>query len=288
MNSVLVEIDTLDPSMIEPTSVIFAVGKRGQGKSFLCKDILYRLRKKVDYCIGMSLTERQNGHMSSFLAPAFVYGNIEAEVFRLMKSWHTMCTLNGTTLRGALYLDDCMAQKALFRKKPLNQYIAEICKNGRHWPLLLLNAMQSFKDMAPELRSQADWIFMFASQNEEELEDVRSEYLSSTLSKDQFKALMQKLTQDRGILVIRNDPNNANDLRKMVYRYKATPTPDRKYYIGNPALYLLSQYYRPQRPPVAPPLKASELRDDVRSPSAPTALPKKADIIVQVNSTAKT
>lgn len=287
-----VTIDTLDPTKISNTSTVLVVGKRGQGKSYLCRDLLYRLRKTLDYCVGMSLSEKANNGLSSFLPSGLVYDEITPEIFKNIIQWHKMYAEIHKNdrdeykrkLHGALYLDDCMAQKQVFKRKPLNGYISEIFKNGRHLTLFMMNAMQMFKDLGPEARTNADWIFVFGTQNEEDMDEIRKEYLSALLTLPQFKRLMMELTQNHGVLVIRNSAGE-NDLRNIIFRYKAQPTPEH-FFVGDPTMYVLNQYYKKRESTVVRPLKASLLRGDIGS-SGGSNIRRGAELVVKVNTTAK-
>ena len=73
-------IKELDPSVIDPTSLIMLIGKRNTGKTYLMKDLAWNWHNhgmkdgaKIDMVICMSPTELLKGDFRSFIPYAHLY-----------------------------------------------------------------------------------------------------------------------------------------------------------------------------------------------------------------------
>ena len=150
-----IEKRRLDPNGGPPTIII--IGPRGTGKTYLIKDLMYYVRKIP---AGMMITgsEASAETFSNFFPKSFIYD--EVDINRIENIAKTQTKLRKKKTEGdyssLLLFDDCGYDKKITREK----IIKKIFCNGRHLKILLLMTVQYCIDIPPDLRSNADFVFM--------------------------------------------------------------------------------------------------------------------------------
>lgn len=192
-------------SMIQPDATIMVVGKRGVGKSVLEMDILYHVRERIDMIISVAPTIPTWKKFRELMPNSCVFKNFPEE---LIEDLYKLCNQfieeadSDTTARKpcmALIMDDCGYDKEIWKSKILK----EICANGRHAGFFCCFCFQYLRDCPSVLRTQADFVFFFASSSEKEMKKIHEDYFGH-MSFPHFRNIMNEATRDRQCLVLRN------------------------------------------------------------------------------------
>ena len=142
---------------------ILCIGKRGSGKSFLLRDLLYHFRN-IPAGIIISPTERMHGDHKRYFPDLYIHDNI------------TDATMNNILLRQSeminkakqnidhkidpsalLIMENCLSSKKEWSK---NKIIQEIMINGRHYYLTNIVTMQCPMGISPDMRLNFDYVFL--------------------------------------------------------------------------------------------------------------------------------
>lgn len=126
-------------------------------------------------------------------------------------------TNDTTTLKHLLFLDDCLATKGAWTKDP---YLMDALFNGRHRQLTYVLTMQYPLGITPELRSNFDYVFLFAEDIISNLKRIYDHYAGFFPDFNSFRQIHRQLTEDYGCMVIINRGISASFYDKIAY-YKA-------------------------------------------------------------------
>lgn len=217
---------------------IAMVAKRGSGKSYVTREILYRLRKTVPGGIVISKTEDVNPFYSTFIPDTYIHYEYSNEVMRdvfmrqkLLKKKLVEKKEKGKTFnpRAFLVMDDCLSDKGSWVK---DKWIQEIFFNGRHYSLTYLITMQFSLGLKPELRANLDYVFLLNTDNNTEVKKYFDHYAGIFPNLDTFKDVFGQVTKNHGCLVLNNRSTGDGFLDK-VFWYRASSTPPDMTNYGN-------------------------------------------------------
>lgn len=220
----------VEPDKGPPTIVI--IGSRGTGKTYLVEDLMYYFRKIPT---GMIVTgsEASAESFSKFFPKSFIYDEVDTD--RIEK-----IAINQTKLRkkntpgdysSLLLFDDCGYDKSITRKK----IIKKIFCNGRHLKILLMMTVQYCKDIPPDLRSNADYVFILRENVQEARKKLWKEYAGIIPNFETFNEIMNVCTDNRGILVVDNT-SISNNLTDNIFWYRAK-NPLKTFRVGSDQLW---------------------------------------------------
>lgn len=220
------QLRKFDITSIKDDKIIVLIGKRGTGKTELLKDILYFKR---DFPIGSVInpTESANRNFSSMVPPIFIHEEYRPEIIEnvlkrqtiIMKKINKELQMYGKSSidpRAFLILDDCLYDNSW--KKDKN--IRYIFMNGRHKKLFFLITMQYVLGIAPDLRTNVDYIFICRENiiaNRKRLYDA---FAGMFPTFEMFCSVMDQCTENFECLVIDNT-SRSNRLEDQVFWYKA-------------------------------------------------------------------
>ena len=213
-----------------PTIII--IGSRGTGKTYLVEDLMYYFRKIP---AGMIVTgsEASSESFSEFFPKSFIYDEVDTD--RIEKIANNQAKLRKKNTPGdyssLLLFDDCGYDKSITRKK----IIKKIFCNGRHLKILLMMTVQYCKDIPPDLRSNADYVFILRENIQESRKKLWKEYAGIVPTFDAFNEIMNTCTDNRGILVVDNT-SISNDITDNIFWYRAK-FPIKKFKVGSPSLW---------------------------------------------------
>lgn len=206
--------------------VIFMVGKRGTGKSFLVEDLLYYHQNiPVGACI--SATEESNGFYSKIIPKLFIHyeysENIIANVLKRQKmivkqikkeiKLYKKSSIDG---RSFVILDDCLYDNAWSRDKLMKL----IFMNGRHWKIMLIVTMQYPMGVPPNLRTNIDYTFILRETNLSNRRRIYENYAGVFPTFDSFCNILDQCTNGYECLVVDNTVRS-NKLQDQIFWYKA-------------------------------------------------------------------
>jgi hypothetical protein len=160
------ELKKFDITNIRNDNVVVLIGKRGTGKSFLVKDLLYY---HTDLPIGtvVSGTESANRFYGDFIPNAFIHEEVDPQLVEnvitrqklVMKKLNKEKGTYGSSRidpRSFIILDDCLYDSSWAKDKN----IRSIFMNGRHLKLFFIITMQYPLGIPPNLRTNIDYVFI--------------------------------------------------------------------------------------------------------------------------------
>ena len=236
------EVRKFDPSTIKSDSVICMVGKRQSGKSYLLRDIL-TYHKSIPAGIVISPTEQGNHFFQNFIPNFLIYDEYTPEIIKtfldrqikITKQRNDEIKKYGSSSidpRAFLLLDDCMYEKSWQTDKNIRC----IFLNGRHYNIFFLLTMQYALGLAPILRANIDYIFIFKNNMVKEREKLYNHYAGMFNDFHTYCKVMDHCTTDYACLVIDNKVQT-NKIEDQVKWYKAKEVTD--YRLCSPELWNL-------------------------------------------------
>jgi GTPase SAR1 family protein len=202
-------------------SKIVIIGKPKSGKSYLIRDLLYS--KKHIFPVGMVIngTEDSNHFYSNMFPETFIYDQMNTSAIQNFKRRQRLAKQILPNPWSVLIVDDAMDQTGIF-KTPLFQ---DIFKNGRHWKMMLIMAMQYSMDIPPGLRICIDGTFIFREPNLKYRKSIYENYASVIPDFKTFCDIMDQITNDYTALYIHNQ-TASNNIEDCIFWYKAKQVPD--------------------------------------------------------------
>lgn len=225
---------TLD-EMCESPSIIM-IAKRGSGKSWITKSLLY---KHANTPVGLiiSPTEKDNPFFSDFFPDTFIFYKYESKILKkllirqkliLKKAREKHKEGKFVDTRAIVVMDDCLASKGTWAKDPL---VSELLFNGRHRKITYILTMQYPLGITPELRSNFDYVFLLAEDYISNLKRIFDHYAGMFPDFNSFRQVFRQLTEDFGSMVIKNRGSRTNLFDKIAF-YKAPNLNNKKVSFG--------------------------------------------------------
>ena len=217
-----IELSRFNINDIKDDKVVVLIGKRDTGKSFLCKDILYRHRN-IPVGTVISGTEGANQFYSKIVPKLFIHGEYTAALIHNMIKRQKMLISKvneGETLdpRAFLILDDCLYDNAWTKDTNMRS----VFMNGRHYKLLFLLTMQYALGIPPNLRTNIDYVFILRENYVSNRKRLYEHYAGMFPTFEMFCQVMDQCTENYECLVINNNAKS-NKLTDQVFWYKAEP-----------------------------------------------------------------
>jgi len=193
-----------------PACVIY--GKRNTGKTFLVKDLLYRVRDYPNTDI--FVREETDKDIYSPMAP----------IDRVKVGWklignvlnrQTAACATENDARAAVVLDDCFESHHVFNYPPLRQ----IMINSRHLKTTLISVMQYPIKFKMEMRANVDYIFICRTPVISDRKAIYKEFGGMFPTFDIFCQVLDACTNDYECLVIDNRTASYN-IEDMIFWYK--------------------------------------------------------------------
>ena len=115
--------------------------------------------------------------------------------------------------------------------------------NGRHYKLLIIMAIQYARSIPPDLRNNADYVFILREPSQEQRKKLYSDYAGIVPDFKSFCKIMDKCTADYGCLVI-DKTTSSNEIEDNIFYYKAKIN-KKPFKVGSRALWEFhNKYYR--------------------------------------------
>lgn len=231
---VVIDIRELDPDVIEPSyahardpfytnggNKITVIGRPGTGKSFLITSLIYEKRHCFPSAMIMSGTEDSNNHFSRYFPSTFIHDGLDLNVLSnyIQRQKHAK-RIDPVGSWSVLLLDDCLDDPKMFNRP----VIQGIYKNGRHWNMFLITALQYCMDIKPTIRTNVDGVFILREPVLRNRKSIYDNYASIIPSFQLFCNLMDHITSDFTALYI-NNRAQSNNWQDCVFWYKAQPVP---------------------------------------------------------------
>ena len=213
--------------------VIVLIGKRGTGKTFLVKDLLY-YQQDVPIGVVISGTEEGNGFYAKLVPKLFIHNeyntsiieNIlkrQKSVLKQIKKEIESYKRSTIDARAFVILDDCLYDGSWTRDKMMRL----LFMNGRHWKIMLIITMQYPLGIPPNLRTNIDYVFILREPYMTNRKRIWENYASMFPTMESFAAVMDQTTENYECLVINNNAKS-NKLNDQIFWYRAENHPDFK------------------------------------------------------------
>lgn len=211
--------------LVQKHFVAIMTAKRGSGKSYLTKDILYRLHcEGFPRCCIFSGTVGANKFFSDFIPEVFVHSpldlntlthiwNAQKEIILKQRCGHLD---ENEDTRILIVLDDCSFDKKTFT----SQVIREMLCNGRHYKLTLIITLQYLLDLPPAMRSNVDFGFFFRDNIKTNRERLYRQFAGFYPDYRTFEAVFEACTANYECMCVDNTVSST-DHTDIVSYYKA-------------------------------------------------------------------
>lgn len=240
----ILEFD-LKNMVMDPSIVMIA--KRGSGKSFITRDIIYHYRH-IPGGVVIAPTDRMNSFYKFFFPDLYIHYDIKDVILKKILLRQTIMIEKAKNKKkvgkkvdpsGILIMDDCLSKKKTWSK---DENILEILMNGRHYRLTYILTMQTPLGISPELRLNFDYIFLLKEDSTINKKKLYDNYASMFGTLREFESVFAKCTEDYRSMVIDNRKPSDN-IKDKVFWFKAK---DRKFSFGSGKFKQLhKQYYDP-------------------------------------------
>lgn len=237
-------------NMIPDDAVVLFIGRRGTGKSWLIKDLMWN-KQKIPVGTVISGTESANAFYSTIVPSLFIHeefnSGIISNVLRrqdaITKQIRKEQEVRGSSAldrRAFIVMDDCMYDNKWINDK----YVRSLFMNGRHFGLLYVLALQYVMGIPPVLRGQVDYVFILRENQVSARKKIYEQFAGIFPSFELFCQIMDQCTEDYECLVIHNGART-NKIEDCVFWYKAMPHSDFK--IGSRDHWVKSAEYERQK-----------------------------------------
>lgn len=238
----------LDKMVQHPSIVMIA--KRGSGKSFIARDIIYHYRH-IPGGVVIAPTDRMNSFYKYFFPDLYIHYDIKEIILKKILVRQTLMISKEKEKRkegkridpsGILIMDDCLSRKKSWAK---DENICEILMNGRHYKLTYILTMQTPLGITPDLRLNFDYVFLLKDDSTINKKKLWDNYASVFPSIASFEKVFNACTEDYRAMVIDNR-KPSNDIKDKIFWFKAR---DRKFSFGSKRFIDLHKiYYNPIQP----------------------------------------
>lgn len=220
---------------------ILSVAKRGSGKSYLIRDIIYHLSVSPgqvklgedEYYINsgipcgtvISVTDKLNSFYEQFFPSSYIHHEPDEKIFKKILYRQTEMIdkfkrkyKKGIKIdpRAILVMDDCLSKDNWKKIEAMN----EILFNGRHYQLTYILAMQYSKGIGPALRGNFDYICLLNEDFYMNMRKLYEEFAGMFPSYQLFYQVFKECTQDYRCMIIDNR-KPSRDINKKIFWYKA-------------------------------------------------------------------
>lgn len=234
-------------NMVKNPAIVM-IAKRGSGKSFVTREILYHYRHIIPGGVVISPTDRMNPLYKFFFPDLYIHYEINEGLLKRILARQSMmiekqkekkkCGLK-VEPKGILVMDDCLARKKSWAKE---ESIMEILMNGRHYKLTYILTMQTPLGITPDLRLNFDYIFLLREDSAINKKKLWINYASMFPSLISFTKVFSKCTSDFRTMVIDNRTPK-DQINEKVFWFKAS---ERKFSFGSKKfIELHKKYYDP-------------------------------------------
>lgn len=224
--SINLQLRKFDMTRIKDDKIVIMIGKRGTGKSWLIRDLMYHHRS-IPVGAVISPTESSNGFFKHFIPKIFIHDEYHPSITaNFMKRQVKMTKLiekgeKNIDPRAYLIFDDCLYDNSWKNDK----YIREVFLNGRHRAIQFLLSLQYAIGINPMLRTNVDFIFILRENIISNRRKLYEQYAGMFPTFEMFCSTMDQCTENYECLVIDNTIQS-NKIEEQIFWYKSEPHPD--------------------------------------------------------------
>lgn len=228
METIIVNKFDLNTMVKNPTILLNA--KRGSGKSVCIKHLLWYFSTILHYPVGVlcSKSEAVDPFYQKFFPDSFIYDSCSDELFnKILRRQSKLVSENekrksrGEQTKDSrliVVLDDVISDAKSWKN---SNALGEIMFNGRHYDITLILAVQDVVAVGPAIRLNFDYVFLFKNDVKNEIDKIYKYYAGVFPSAKIFNEVLQRATEDFGILILIKRGEKSNSLNDKIARFKA-------------------------------------------------------------------
>jgi hypothetical protein len=195
---------------------VIICGKRGSGKSILCRYLVTQEASEFDEIFVISGTEDANHFYESFIDKRNIFTEFKADWLQSFFSKIENQAKNDKKQSVLLILDD-VASDQDFKK---DNTLQRIFIKSRHYGLSIIVLQQFLYQIAPICRANSDWVFC-GQMNQKSSIILADEYILGDITKRDFYKLYHKLSSNHSFMVINNTTvEDISDLNQLYGKVK--------------------------------------------------------------------
>lgn len=230
-------------TMVENPAIVM-IAKRGSGKSYITRDIIYYYRD-IPGGVVIAPTDRMHPFFKFFFPDLYIHYNIDEIILKKILVRQTIMMQKRDAKkkmglkvdsRAILIMDDCLSKKKTWQK---SDSIIEILMNGRHYGLTYILTMQTPLGITPDLRLNFDYVFLLKDNSAINKKKLYDNYASMFPTVAYFEKVFAACTVDYKALVI-NNKSNSDEIKDNVFWFKAKP---RKFTFGSSKFVRIHRRY---------------------------------------------
>ena len=223
-NSKELQFNEFDLSTLCAHPSICIIAKRGSGKSWIVMNILDHMSKSkcpskfMENTLIISKTEQMNTFYKHIFPQATIlFDYNKNDIQRYFTKINNLTENEFNEYSGSVVFDDCLSSKGNWMKDP---EIRELFYNSRHYKTTFIVTMQFPLGIAPELRTNFDYIFLLYEDFNSNQKKIYNQYAGMFPTFNLFIKYFLQLTDDFGSMVINNRGARGTILNK-VFSFKA-------------------------------------------------------------------
>lgn len=219
--------------MVKDPAIVM-IAKRGSGKSWVTRDILYHYRHMPGGTV-IAPTDRMNPFYKFFFPDIYIHYEIKESTLKkiLLRQMLMLEKVKEKKKKGLkvdasgiLVMDDCLSRKKSWAS---DQSIIEILMNGRHYKLTYILTMQTPLGITPDLRLNFDYIFLLKEDTQVNKKKLYDNYAGMFRNIFEFEKVFATCTANHCCMVIDNRMP-ADNIQDKVFWFKAK---ERKFSFGS-------------------------------------------------------
>mgnify|MGYP001417075723 FL=1 len=222
---VLPALKEFNPEDIKLDGTVVAVGKRRTGKSWVFRDLMYRMKDKFPAGLVVSQTDELNKFWRQYIPAKYIYPTYQPEILdALFKRQKKLLNDNGLSDEEKdkiapffVLLDDVISDQRL----KYDENLMELFVAGRHYRIFTLITTQYAKAITPVIRGNTDYCFIMKTIQQRQREALWEDF-ADFLTKEAFYQIIDAYTEDNEVLVVNTCPEQKVDPLEMLFWWKAT------------------------------------------------------------------
>lgn len=232
--TVQLRLKQFDITSIKRDSTIMVYGKRGSGKSVFVKCMMYH-NKDIARGIVISGSEKHQPFYKDFIPDTYIFEEYDSDIIsKVITIQKQQVEEEGKSSKNNTFIimDDVLADVKMWKN---DKSLRDCFFNGRHMNVMVIIIMQYCLALAPDLRSNFDYIFIFKDNNRENIKKLYQQFGGVCDNLKTFEAIINQGTQNNQCVVI-NNKSLSDKIDDCFFVYKACMHD--KFRVGSPAYWL--------------------------------------------------
>lgn len=194
---------------------VIVIGKSGSGKSSIIKALLYSKKHIIPIGEVHSGTEDTNDFYKQMFPSTFIYNGLRIDKMKDFKKRQKIAKRYVENPWGIVICDDVCDDSSILGTTIFHDFF----KNGRHWKMLYVIALQYALDVKPAIRGNVDGVFILRDRSLTNRKKLFENYASVIGDFRDFCEIMDTITDDWTALYIDNN-SSSNKMEDCVFWYK--------------------------------------------------------------------